>query len=305
MALVNKIKREINAKLVFFGPGLSGKTTNLNHIYSKLKPEFRGKLKSMNIQNDKMLFFDFTPPGDGKVNGYSVRFHIYTIKGETKSSSPWKMVLKGADGVVFVADSAPDRMTANRESLKNLAEYLGAYGQDAADIPVVFEYNKRDRVDAVPHEDLQRMLNPGNLPNFPATASRGDGVLNALLALVRIVLKKLRETGLDLEEGVEKLQGVSEQVAAGSAAAQVQVEQAGKSFADEDEVTTVSLLEEEIAAEPEAAIITAPTIHDDEPEVSLHGDVEMVAPGRLRLPITIKYAGREKTIALNLTVSFD
>lgn len=307
MALVNKIKREINAKLVFFGPGLSGKTTNLNHIYSKLKPEFRGKLKSMNIQNDKMLFFDFTPPGDGKVNGYSVRFHIYTIKGETKSSSPWKMVLKGADGVVFVADSAPDRMTANRESLRNLAEYLGAYGQNPEDIPLVFEYNKRDRVDAVPLEDLQRMLNPGNLPGFPATASNGDGVLNALLALVRMVLKKLRETGLELEAGVEKLQGVSEQVAVESLQAQVQaqVEQEGKSFAYEDEVTTVSLAEEEIAAEPEASIVAAPSIHGDEPEVSLHGDVEMVAPGRLRLPITIKYAGREKTIALNLTVSLD
>lgn len=305
MALVNKIKREINAKLVFFGPGLSGKTTNLNHIYSKLKPEFRGKLKSMNIQNDKMLFFDFTPPGDGTVNGYSVRFHLYTLKGDTKGSSPWKMVLKGADGVVFVADSAPDRLTANRESLKNLAEYLGAYGQDAADIPVVFEYNKRDCIDAVPLEDLQRMLNPGNLPGFPATASRGEGVLNALLALVRIVLKKLRETGLELEESVEKLQGVSEQVAADSLHAQTQVEQAGKSFADEDEVTTVSLAEEEIAVEPEAAVVTAPSIHGEEPEVSFNGDVEMVAPGRLRLPITIKYAGGEKTIALNLTVSLD
>lgn len=305
MALVNKIKREINAKLVFFGPGLSGKTTNLNHIYSKLKPECRGKLKSMNIQNDKMLFFDFTPPGDGKVNGYSVRFHIYTIKGETKSPSPWKMVLKGVDGVVFVADSAPERMTANLDSLNNLAEHLRAYGQDPADIPVVFEYNKRDRIDAVPLEDLQRMLNPGNLPNVPATASRGDGVLNTLLALVRIVLKKLRETGLDLEEGVEKLQGGGVLVAADSAEVQAQVEPEGNSFANEDEVTTVSLAEEEIASEPEAAAVATTSIPAEEPEVSFNGDVEIVAPGRLRLPITIKYAGREKSIALNLTVSLD
>ena len=164
MALINKIKREINAKLIYFGPGLSGKTTNLNHIYSKLKPEFRGKLKLMNIQNDKMLFFDFTPPGDGKMNGYNVRLHIYTIKEGGNAVPPWKMVLKGADGVVFVADSSPERMAANQESLQSLGKYLAAHGQSLADIPLVFAYNKRDRVDAVPPgpaEKAERLRDDG------------------------------------------------------------------------------------------------------------------------------------------------
>ena len=303
MALVNRIKREINAKLVFFGPAQSGKSTNLNLIYSKLKSEFRGKLKSMNIQGDRMLFFDFTPPGNGNVNGFNVRFHIYTIKGEAKGVSSWKMVLKGADGVLFVADSAPDRMAANRESLKNLAEQLGAHGQNLADIPVVFEYNRRDRIDAVPVEDMQRILNPGNFPHFSATASRGEGVLNALLSLVRTVLKRLRETGLELEECVET-RGVGERAAEELAESQVMVEPVADAIADE-EVTTSLLAEEEFAAGPEAAIVAAPSIHGEEPEVSLNGEVEMVAPGRLRLPITIKYAGKEKTIALNLTVGLD
>src|ERR1700690_2992535 len=109
MALINHAKREINTKLVFYGPGLSGKSTNLNYIYRKLKPEHRGKLKIMNIEKDRMLFFDFAPVGQGKVGTYNVRFHIYSIIGESTSGAAWKMVLKGADGVVFVADSAPER----------------------------------------------------------------------------------------------------------------------------------------------------------------------------------------------------
>jgi uncharacterized protein len=205
MALINKVKREINAKLVYFGPGLSGKTTNLNLIYGKLKPDFRGKLKTMSIQKDKMLFFDFTPPGDGNVDGYSVRFHIYTIKGEATGASPWKMVLKGADGVVFVADSAQERLAANLDSLQNLDDYLAGAGQSLTDIPVIFEYNKRDSVNAVSLDELQSLLNPGNFPHFLATASRGEGVLNTLMAMIKIVLKKLRNSGLNLEEVSEEL----------------------------------------------------------------------------------------------------
>ena len=172
MALVNNSKREINAKLVYYGPGLSGKTTSLKHIYGKLKPEFRGKLKSMNVQGDKMFFFDFTPPGDGNVNGYNVRLHIYTLRGEPAGPAPWKMVLKGVDGIVFVADSSPERMETNCESLQHLDEYLLAHGQSVANIPLVYAYNKRDRNDALPVEDLQRKLNPRNCPSIPGNCQQ-------------------------------------------------------------------------------------------------------------------------------------
>jgi len=305
MALVNKVKREINAKLVYFGPGLSGKTTNLNLIYGKLKPDFRGKLKTMSIQNDKMLFFDFTPPGDGNVKGYSVRFHVYTIKGEASGASPWKMVLKGADGVVFVADSAPERLAANQESLQNLNEYLSSSGQSLNDIPVIFEYNKRDHVNAVPLDELQSLLNPGNLPHFQAMASRGEGVLNTLLAMIKMVLKKLRDSGLDLDEVGEELRSSREQSAAEFVQARPEVEREEYAFAAEEVVTAASLAEEGLDVEAEAGTFAEPSRHADEPEVMLQGDVEMIAPGRLRLPLIIKYAGGEKKVVLSLSVSLD
>jgi uncharacterized protein len=305
MALINKVKREINAKLVYFGPGLSGKTTNLNLIYAKLKPEFRGKLKTMSIQNDKMLFFDFTPPGDGNVSGYNVRFHVYTIKGEATGASPWKMVLKGADGVVFVADSAPERLAANQESLQNLDEYLGSSGQSLTDVPVIFEYNKRDSVNAVPLDELQSLLNPGNFPHFQATASRGEGVLNTLLAMIKMVLKKLRDSGLELVEVGEELRSSREEAAAESAQARPELEQEEYAFAAEEVVTAASLAEEGLDVEAAAETHAEPSRLADEPEVMLQGDVEMIAPGRLRLPLIIRYAGGEKRVALNLSVSLD
>ncbi len=133
MALVNHAKGEINAKLVLYGPGLAGKSTNLNFIYRKLKPEHRGKLKAMNIEKERMLFVDFSPTGQGKVGAYNVRFHIYTITGESANSTAWKMVLKGVDGVVFVADSSPDRLGANLESLGALRKTMDGYGLNLAD----------------------------------------------------------------------------------------------------------------------------------------------------------------------------
>lgn len=278
MALVNNNKREINAKLVYFGPGLSGKTTSLNHVYGKLKPEFRGQLKTMNVQSDRMFFFDFTPPGDANVNGFSVRLHIYTLKGEPAGPAPWKMVLKGVDGIVFVADSAPDRMAANRESLQSLDQHLKSFGQSLADIPLVFAYNKRDRADAVPMEDMQRLLNSLNRPAVPVVASKGDGVLNALLTLVKMVLKKLRETGTDT--GLSPQPAVSE-------------------VADEALEYTV---EEELETETEAVSLS-PLPEGGEPEVAFAGQVQVLGGGSLRVPLVISYAGGEKTVTLELKLS--
>lgn len=294
MALVNKSKREINAKLVYYGPGLSGKTTNLNHIYNKLKPEFRGKLKSMNVQGDKMFFFDFTPPGDGNVHGYNVRLHIYTLRGEPAGPAPWKMVLKGVDGIVFVADSSPERMAANRQSLQNLDEYLQGHDQAIEDIPLVFAYNKRDRNDALTVEEMQRVLNPRNSPSVPVTAGKGDGVLNALLALVKMVLKNLREGGVDLGDSAE-LQGI---------ASQPENEPGGgerKTVAADNDEYIMGSTDEDFTAEPQAVTLTE--VNDGEPEISFLGGAEMVAPGHLRLPLMVKWAGKETTISLNLSLN--
>ncbi|WP_243373338.1 ADP-ribosylation factor-like protein [Geotalea sp. SG265] len=283
MALVNSNKREINAKLVYYGPGLAGKTTSVNHVYGKLKPEFRGQLKTMNVQSDRMFFFDFTPPGDANVNGYNVRLHIYTLKGEPSGPAPWKMVLKGVDGIVFVADSSPERMAANRESLQNLDEYLKGSGQSISDIPLVFAYNKRDQADAVPVDEMQRVLNPRNRPGVPVAATKGEGVLNALLTLVKMVLKKLREERAGLEPSLDAA-----------------ISPAGAAT-DEREMGGYDI-EEELVAEPEP--VSLPSAGEGaEPEISFLGHAEILDNGHMRLPLVISYGGREKTVTLDLKIS--
>lgn len=282
MALVNNNKREINAKLVYYGPGLAGKTTNLNHVYGKLKPEFRGQLKTMNVQADKMFFFDFTPPGDANVNGYNVRLHIYTLKGEPSGPAPWKMVLKGVDGIVFVADSSPGKMAANLESLQNLDEYLRGFGQSVSQIPLVFAYNKRDLPGAVPVEEMQRTLNPHNRPGIPVSAGKGEGVLNALLTLVKMVLKKLRE---EQDERAPQA-GVALQEAAAP---------------EVEDLSDYAVEEEEIAESGDFSL--SPVDEGEEPQISFLGHAEILGNGHMRLPLVINYAGREKTVTLELKIS--
>ncbi|MCM0083206.1 ADP-ribosylation factor-like protein [Geomonas sp. Red32] len=225
MALINQAKREINSKIVFFGPGLSGKASTLKHVFNKLKPEFRGVLKAMNVQGARMMFFDFTPPGDGNIDGFKVRFHVYTVSGNAVDPSAWKMVLKGVDGIVFVADSHPQRAEANRESLDRLNEYLAGYGQSTSTLPVVLQYNKSDLKDALSQVELDAMLNLDRVPSFRASSYTGDGVLQTLLALVKNVLTGMRSKGVDGGVSGDALQHMVEEVpvhaGAGSTAAEV------------------------------------------------------------------------------------
>ncbi len=287
MALVNHAKREINAKLVYVGPASAGKATNLNHIYGKLKEAFRGKFRSMNLQNDRMLFFDFLPPGQGNVNGYSVRFHVYTITGEVTHPSSWKMVLKGVDGVAFVADSGPDRMAANVESLKGVQAALASYGKTLRDIPCVIQYNKRD----VPHPlDLQGLahaLNPEGSPEVQAVAARGEGVLEGLFPLVKMVLKDLRSAGLELEGEPEKLQRMAEPVVARGEAPDMQLPhgEAGLELSAGAQVPPAEMRR---------------SVAEEEPVVEIAGEAESLERGGVRLPLCIRYGGKEKRMAIEI-----
>ena len=193
MALFNHVIREVNAKIVYFGPGFGGKETSVTHIYRKLNPEFRSPLKAMTVQGNRMLFFDFRPTEKG-VEGYSVRFHLYTVVDEVLKPSTWKMVLKGADGVVFVADSDPARQQENLDRLNELQTLLAAEGSGIDQIPFVIQYNRRDIPDAVALEEMQRHLNRSNVPGFPSVATTGDGVLSPLSSLIKMVLVKIRES---------------------------------------------------------------------------------------------------------------
>jgi mutual gliding-motility protein MglA len=191
MSMINYASREINCKIVYYGPGLCGKTTNLEYIYEKVAPNTRGKLISLATETERTLFFDFLPVDLGSIRGFKTRFHLYTVPGQVYYNASRKLILKGVDGVVFVADSQVERLDANIESMHNLYENLNEYGLDLREIPFVIQYNKRDLPNISSLEELQSNLNPNNVPVFEAVGVRGIGVFDTLKAVSKLVIKAL------------------------------------------------------------------------------------------------------------------
>ena len=193
MTFINYASREINCKIVYYGPGLCGKTTNLQYIFDSTAPQARGKLISLATETDRTLFFDFMPLELGTVRGFKTRFHLYTVPGQVFYDASRKLILKGVDGVVFVADSQEERMDANVESLYNLEENLRSQGYDLSKIPYVLQLNKRDLGNIVPVEDLATELQRKGEPVIEAVASTGQGVFDTLKAVAKQVLTELRK----------------------------------------------------------------------------------------------------------------
>jgi signal recognition particle receptor subunit beta len=193
MAVFNYAGGEINAKIVYYGPGLSGKTTNLEFIYSKLPRENKGKMVSMKTRTDRTLFFDFLPIDIGEINGMKVRFLLYTVPGQVYYNATRKLVLKGVDAVVFVADSAPDRMQENKEAVQNLEDNLNDLGLTLKTIPWVIQYNKRDLPNRLERELMEKELNPGAVPSFEAVASKGGGVYETFAGIAKLVFRNMQE----------------------------------------------------------------------------------------------------------------
>ena len=224
MSMINYASREINCKIVYYGPGLGGKTTNLEYVYGKVSPNTRGKLISLATETERTLFFDFLPVDLGTIRGFRTRFHLYTVPGQVYYNASRKLILKGVDGVVFVADSQAERAEANVESMQNLYDNMAAYGYDLTTMPFVVQYNKRDLPNAASIDELQAMLNPGwdvtdpermrplvdparpnemlvsqlptgewveRAPYFEAVGVTGDGVFDTLKAVSKLVLKTL------------------------------------------------------------------------------------------------------------------
>ncbi|MCD6570568.1 MAG: GTPase domain-containing protein [Deltaproteobacteria bacterium] len=193
MAVINYAKREISAKIVYYGPSLCGKTTNLQYIYTSIKPEQKGKLVSLATEADRTLFFDFLPVEIANIRGFKTRFHFYTVPGQVYYNSTRRAVLTGVDGLVFVADSQRDKMEENTESLANLEENLNYYGKDIKTIPLVFQYNKRDLPDATPIAEMNQILNPDDYTYFEAVATTGEGVLKTLTKITKMVLSHIEK----------------------------------------------------------------------------------------------------------------
>jgi signal recognition particle receptor subunit beta len=193
MTFINYAAREINCKIVYYGPGLGGKTTNLQHVYEKTSPGARGRLISLATDTDRTLFFDFLPLDVGEIRGFKARFHLYTVPGQVFYDASRKLILRGVDGVIFVADSQESRMEANVESVRNLDKNLREQGYDIATIPYVLQFNKRDLPAAVPVDEMYRRLNIKGEPTFEAVATTGRGVFDTLKASARQVLTDLRK----------------------------------------------------------------------------------------------------------------
>jgi signal recognition particle receptor subunit beta len=223
MSMINYASREINCKLVYYGPGLGGKTTNLEHVYQKVAPTARGKMISLATETERTLFFDFLPVDLGTIRGFKVKFHLYTVPGQVYYNASRKLILKGVDGVVFVADSQIERTEANVEAMQNLYDNMVQHGYDLTRIPFVIQYNKRDLPNAAPIGELQAALNPGwpvedaqkqratpdpfrpgefivqqqdgqwieRSPYFEAVAMTGEGVFDTLKAVSKLVVKTL------------------------------------------------------------------------------------------------------------------
>ena len=191
MTFINYASREINCKIVYYGPGLCGKTTNLQYIYDKTNPNAKGKLISLATETDRTLFFDFLPLELGTVRGFRTRFHLYTVPGQVFYDASRKLILKGVDGVIFVADSQVERMDANVESVENLQANLKTQGYDINTIPFVLQLNKRDLPNVAPIDEMKQLLMRKDQPVFEAVASKGRGVFETLKGVAKLVLQEL------------------------------------------------------------------------------------------------------------------
>ncbi|MBI5970995.1 MAG: GTPase domain-containing protein [Deltaproteobacteria bacterium] len=193
MSFINYSAKEINCKIVYYGPGLCGKTTNLQFIYKKTRPEAKGKMVTLATETERTLFFDFLPIALGDIKGFKVRFHLYTVPGQIFYDASRKLILKGVDGIIFVADSQVDRMDANMESFDNMKLNLDEQGYNLDNIPYVIQYNKRDLPNVVPVAELNKVLNVNGVPEFEAAAFDGTGVFETLKSVVKLVLIELKK----------------------------------------------------------------------------------------------------------------
>lgn len=192
MSFVNYHTKEINCKIVYYGPGLGGKTTNIQHVYQKTAANNKGQMVTLNTENERTLFFDFLPLDLGSIRGFKTRFHLYTVPGQVFYEASRKLILRGVDGIVFVADSQVEKMEANIESLEGLKKNLVEQGHDLNKIPIVMQWNKRDLPNIISEEDLEKKLNTSDFPSFTASALKGEGVFDTLKTISKLVLLNIK-----------------------------------------------------------------------------------------------------------------
>ncbi|MDD5284410.1 MAG: hypothetical protein PHD54_01010 [Desulfuromonadaceae bacterium] len=282
MALVNHAKKEINAKIVYFGPAGSGKSTALQYIFSRIKPSLRGELKNVPAGVDNLLFFDFSPFDGPLSGGYRVRLHVYTLTGRVTNPATWKMTLKGTDGLMIMLDDSPDRISDNQESISQLRDFLSVYGVGLHDTSAVLQLNRFDQEQVVVDaEQLASSLDLAGLPYFHSYATRGEGVLEALTALSKLVLDRVTEKDSRSDEkNIEELPGV-----------------------DSEGVLVLSEDTSGDKARNSSGVTASKSQTGLFPPVSLSCQGAIMEGAMLRIPLDISCSGTDRRVIVTVTVA--
>lgn len=297
MAIVNHAKREINAKIVYYGPRLSGKGTSLRYLHERIKPALRGELKTLPASGASLLFFDFSPFAQLLFGGYRIRLHLYTLQGQVTNPAAWKMTLKGADGVVFVADATQQGFAEAVDSLSQLREFLGSYGLGLHDLPFVVQLNKRDLVaEAASVEAALQRLGLAEYPAFYSSALKGETVLEPLTALSRLVMEKIARRD-DLKPDRKQMPDAAASSQQGQSSAEQQEPAVPTPVADaavESELTEAETIE---VAEPDMQSLTMPLI-------SLSADGLLPSGNTtVNIPLHISLNGECRRFVISVTVA--
>jgi mutual gliding-motility protein MglA len=305
MAVINYSKKEISAKIVYYGPSVCGKTTNIQSIYASIKPDQKGKLVSLATEADRTLFFDFLPIEIANIRGFKTRLHFYTVPGQVYYNSTRRAVLTGVDGLVFVADSQRDKMEENVESLANLEENLNYYGKSIKTMPLVMQYNKRDLPDVTPVSEMEQILNPDAYPYFEAVATTGEGVLQTLTKVTKLVLKHIEMgTSGKSQQQARPAEPVTERPVP-ETPLQQNLEQT-VSHADLMSNRQEAPAQEKPAArQPEPVQSSAGVFAGGRIQIVGTDDAKIISVNAISIPLHLKIEGDSRTFTLDLAVKLD